>query len=185
MNMATIGTLSTRYAKALYLYAVDHNEDEKVYEEMKFLSQCFLSVPELRKFLLSPIIKLDVKLKLLATASGSRITDCSKRFYEFIFAREKHDLLLYISLAYLSIYRKAKNIVYADLVTATDLDSDLLESIKSHIMKEYNGDSVVELSINSNPDIIGGFILSVDGKQLDLSVRGELKNIRKSILKNL
>jgi F-type H+-transporting ATPase subunit delta len=184
MNMATIGTLSSRYAKAFYAYAVDNSEEEKIYDEMKFLSQGFLSVPELKKFLLSPVIKQEIKLKLLETASGGRMANCSKHFYEFIFAREKHDLLLYIALAYLSVYRKAKNIVYVDLVTAAEPDSELLESIKNHILKGYDGNTVVEMSINPDPGIIGGFILNVDGKQLDLSVKGELKNIRKSILKN-
>jgi F-type H+-transporting ATPase subunit delta len=185
MNMATIGTLSSRYARALYAYAVDNNEEEKVYGEMKFLLHGFLSVPELRKFLQNPVLTLDAKLQALKTASGGNVTTCSRHFYEFIFGKEKHDLLLYIASAYLSVYRKAKNIVYVDLITAVEPEDELVESIKSHVLKEYSANSVVEMSFKIAPDIIGGFILNVDGKQLDLSIKGEIRNIRKSILNNL
>jgi F-type H+-transporting ATPase subunit delta len=183
--MATIGTLSSRYARALYAYALDNSEEEKVYDEMKFLSHGFLSVPELKKIMQNPVLPLYTKLQILETASGGNVTECSKHFYEFIFSKEKHDLLLYIASAYLSVYRKAKNIVYVDLITAVEPDNEFIESVRRHILKEYNDNIVVEMSINLNPDIIGGFILNVDGKQLDLSIKGELKNIRKSILKNL
>jgi F-type H+-transporting ATPase subunit delta len=185
MNMATIGALSSRYARALYAYALDNKEEDKVYDEMKYLSHGFLSVPELKKFLQNPVLTLDTKIKALETASGGNVTKCSKHFYEFIFSKEKHDLLLYIASAYLSVYRRAKNIVYVDLITAVEPENELVESIKHHVLKEYNGDSVVEMSISIDPEIIGGFILNVDNKQLDLSIKGEIKNIRKSILKNL
>ncbi|MDR2383245.1 MAG: F0F1 ATP synthase subunit delta [Prevotellaceae bacterium] len=185
MNMATIGTLSSRYARALYAYALDNNEEDKVYDEMKYLAHGFLSVPELKKFLQNPVLSLDTKIQALETASGGNVTKCSKHFYEFIFSKEKNDLLLYIASAYLSVYRKAKNIVYVDLIAAVEPDNELIESIKHHVLKEYNDNPVVEMSISIDPEIIGGFILNVDGKQLDLSIKGEIKNIRKSILKNL
>jgi F-type H+-transporting ATPase subunit delta len=185
MNMTTVGTLSTRYARALYAYATDNNEEEKVYDEMKFLSNGFLSVPELKKFLQNPILSQEIKLQALETASGGNVTKSSKHFYEFVFGREKQDLLLFIASAYLSVYRKAKKLVYVDLITAAEPDGEFVESVKNYILKEYGENANVEMSISSDSGIIGGFILNVDGKQLDLSIKGELKNIRKSILKNL
>ncbi|MDR1593982.1 MAG: F0F1 ATP synthase subunit delta [Prevotellaceae bacterium] len=185
MNMATIGTLSSRYARAFYAFATDNSEEDKVYDEMKFLSHSFLTVPELKRFLQSPVLTLAAKLQALETASGGNVTKSSQQFYEFVFDKEKHDLLLYIASAYLSVYRKAKNLVYVDLITAVELDNEFIESIKNYVLKDYNDNAIVEMSISIDPGIIGGFILNVDGKQLDLSIKGELKNLRKSILKNL
>jgi F-type H+-transporting ATPase subunit delta len=128
---------------------------------------------------------METKLQVLKTASGNGDAKCSRHFYEFIFDKEKHDLLLYIALAYLSVYRKAKSIVHVDLITAIEPEEEFVETIKNHVLKEYDSKTVIEMSINQDTGIIGGFILNVDGKQLDLSVKKELKNIRKSILKNL
>jgi F-type H+-transporting ATPase subunit delta len=183
--MATIGTLSSRYARAFYAYAVDNSEEERVYDEMKFLSRIFLSVPELKKTLQSPVLAIGTKLQILETASGGNITKCSKHFFEFLFHKEKQDLLLYIASAYLSVYRKVKNLVYVDLTTAIEPENEFIENIRKYILEGYDDKTVVEMSINLDPDIIGGFILNVDGKQLDLSVKYELKNIRKSILNKL
>jgi F-type H+-transporting ATPase subunit delta len=179
--MATIGTLSSRYARAFYAYAEDNSEEDKIYDEMKFLSYGFLSVPELKKILQNPVLSLDTKLQVLETASGGNMTKCSQQFYRFIFQKEKHDLLLYIASAYLSVYRKAKNLVYVDIITAIEPGNEFIESIKNHILNGYSDDVIIEMSINLDPDIIGGFILNVDGKQLDLSIKGELKKLRKSI----
>jgi F-type H+-transporting ATPase subunit delta len=184
MNMATIGTLSSRYARAFYAYAADNGEEETVYDEMKYLSHMFLTVPELKKMLQNPVLTLEKKLQILATASGNT-TKCSRHFFEFIFKREKQDLLLYIVSAYLSVYRKAKHLVYVKLTTAVEPENELVENITKYVLKEYDADIVVEMSISLVPEIIGGFILNIDGKQLDLSIKGELKNIRKSILKNM
>ena len=74
--MATVGTLSSRYAHAFYAYARDNNEEEKVYDEMKFLSHAFLSVPELKKFLHNPVFPFTSKLQALETASGGYVTKC-------------------------------------------------------------------------------------------------------------
>jgi F-type H+-transporting ATPase subunit delta len=185
MNMATVGTLASRYARAFYAYAADNGEEDKVYEEMKYLSHAFMSVSGLKRILQNPVLTLEIKLQLLETASGGSLSECSKHFLAFIFNKEKQDLLLYIAPAYLSVYRKAKNLVYADLIMAVEPEKEFIEDIKNRILKEYNDKAVIEMSINIDPDIVGGFILNVDGKQLDLSVRGELKNIRKTILKKL
>jgi F-type H+-transporting ATPase subunit delta len=184
MNMATVGTLSSRYAQALYLYALDNNEEEKIYDEMKYVLSGFLSVPELKKALQNPVYTLDTKLQILETASGGNTAKCLKRFYKFIFDKNRQNLLEYIPSAYLSIYRKAKNIVYVDLITAMEIDNEFVESVRQYVLKGYNDSPVIEMSISSDPDIIGGFILNIDGKQLDLSIKREIQNIRESILKN-
>jgi F-type H+-transporting ATPase subunit delta len=183
--MATIGTLSTRYARALYAYAVDNSEEEKVYDEMKLFADVLIAVPQLKKFLQNPVLSLNAKLQALETAAGSNVSNCLRHFFEFIFDKEKQDLLLYIASAYLSVYRKTKNLVHADLITATEPDDEFMEDIRSHILKEYNDSTALEISVKPDPNIIGGFILNIDGRQLDLSIKGELKNIRKSILNNL
>jgi F-type H+-transporting ATPase subunit delta len=75
--------------------------------------------------------------------------------------------------------------VHADLIIAVEPEDEFVENIKKYILKEYSDNIAIELSTVLDPGIIGGFILNIDGKQLDLSVQGELNNIRKSILKKL
>jgi len=185
MNMTTIGTLSLRYAKALYGYAADNGEEVKVYDEMKYLSYELISVPDLRKTLLNPILPFETKANIFATSVGGSISECAKHFFSFLYKREKADLLLYIATAYLSVYRKAKGITYVTLITAIEPHGhSVTDKIKDYIAKECNNNNI-EMDIEVDPGIIGGFVINVDGKQLNLSVKGELDKIRKSFLKNI
>ena len=90
-------------------------------------------------------------------------------------------MLPYIAPVYLSIYRKAKNIVYVELITAIEFDNELVESIKQYVLKGCNDNAVVEMSTSQDTGIIGGFILNVDGKRLDLSIKRQIQDIRKLI----
>ena len=41
-----LGTISSRYAQALFTLAKDKGEEERVYEDMKMLKQSFLLTPD-------------------------------------------------------------------------------------------------------------------------------------------
>jgi len=185
LNTATIGTLSSRYAKALYAFAANNNEEEKVYDEMKYLSYELIHTPDLKKAFLNPILSFDRKKDILEISVGGDASSSIKRFFEFVYKKDKQNLLLYISAAFLSVYRKAKNIVYVKIEAATQLSNNITDKIKEHILKEYEQKTAIEMEIVINPEIIGGFIININGNQLDLSVKGELNNFRKTILKNI
>lgn len=53
------GRISARYAKALYEYAVENNQDTAIYEEMKLVSESLFAVPEICKALLNPVISTE------------------------------------------------------------------------------------------------------------------------------
>lgn len=178
----TIGILASRYAKALYGFASDSGQETTVYKEMKFLMYQLLSVPELRRYLNNPMMNADSKIELLATAAGGAICTASERFFRFIMERDKFEYLLYMVVAYQNVYRKAKHIVLVQFVSAQEVDEATLKQIKEIISKGYDTDISIELETQVNPSLIGGFRLTVEDRQLDASVSGELKRMRKALL---
>ena len=67
-----LGTISSRYARALFSLAKEKNEETRVYDDMKMLKQSFLLVPELKETLQNPIVSAADKEKLLIHAGGIR-----------------------------------------------------------------------------------------------------------------
>ncbi len=92
--------------------------------------------------------------------------------------REAH--LAGIARNFNTLYRKSKGIRSASLVTATPIDDAGLKAIRALIKKAYNSD--VELSALVNEDVIGGFVLTVEGQQYNASVANSLKKIKKQLL---
>lgn len=51
-----IGTLSSRYANALFSLATDKGEEERVYKDIKMLADSFLMEKELQTALDNPLV---------------------------------------------------------------------------------------------------------------------------------
>ncbi|MDR2563369.1 MAG: F0F1 ATP synthase subunit delta [Prevotellaceae bacterium] len=176
----TIGILSTRYAKALYSFALERGEENEVYREMKMLAHQLIQVPELQRAIDKPILTGEQKEQLLETAAGGEISNSSKRFFRLVLQKEENENLRYMAAAYQTVYRKAKNIIYSRYISACEVDDEILKKIKKLISKNYEESVTIELESQVNPELIGGFVLQIDDKKADASVSGELKRMRKN-----
>ena len=78
------------------------------------------------------------------------------------------------------MYRKAHGIILVNITTAKELSAAVIDKIKAMVTERTK--FTVEFTTTVNPEIIGGFILRIGSEQLDVSVRRELKQIRKGLL---
>ena len=74
-----IGTISSRYAKALFSLAKDKEQESRVYDDMKMLADSFSMEPELRGALSNPIVSVPEKVKLLTAAGGIEVCRSEER----------------------------------------------------------------------------------------------------------
>jgi F-type H+-transporting ATPase subunit delta len=175
------GRISSRYAKVLYLTAVEVKEEEKVYNEVKLLNDNLFAFPYFKKLLINRIVTNEEKVDILKTAAGKEVSVSLAKFLPFVAEKERLEYIHYIALEYLKLYRKEKNIVAIKLITAVKLDEKLLQRIKQLIEEQQKAE--VEIIEKIDDSIIGGFIFEMDGQRLDASVTGELKKIREDLLK--
>jgi ATP synthase, F1 delta subunit len=177
----TIGIISTRYARALYSLALDQAVEERVYREMKSIHNQFMGFPEIKRYLSSPIITKQEKVDILTVcAGGDEISEISKKFLSFVVARDKEILLPLMCVAYNRVYRRTKGILSVKLVSAHEINDEMVEKIRSGIERKYQ--SKVDLESFVDESIIGGFVVTVNNNRLDSSVAGELEKIKKELL---
>ena len=69
-----LGIVSTRYAKALLLFAEQNNEEDRVYEETSVLAETFIQVPALQQAMINPVLTEAQKKQLLLTAACGKNT---------------------------------------------------------------------------------------------------------------
>ncbi|OFY38780.1 MAG: ATP synthase F1 subunit delta [Bacteroidetes bacterium GWF2_40_14] len=170
------GIISTRYAKALLSYALERGREQEVYAQMKQLALSFFEVPDFEKSLSAPFISTDNKIALIRCASGAIITREVDQFIDLLTENKREDLLHSISLVFISLYNKKKNINICSLVTAVPITRQTEDSIKNLITDKFNGS--VELKKSVEPSILGGFVFELNYTRLDASVATQLKRIR-------
>lgn len=177
------GLIPHRYARALYKFAGDNNQQKVVYETMNNVIRAFADNSQLGKTLANPFVDKNDKRKLLLAAAGKKPGDDYSRFVSLILDHNREEFALLMAYAYRDIYRKANNISQVKITTATELpDSEVLK-LKGVVERAFKG-HVFEYSLAVNPDIIGGFIIDVDSTRMDASISNELEQLRQNLSSN-
>lgn len=173
------GLISSRYANSLLQYAISMEQEEEVYDKMILLSELFWKVPRLRSTIINPAISRQDKKNVLTTACGGNIPSSLSRMIDLILKNEREDVLLYIVLRFIELYRQHFNIQSGKLVTAVEVDSGTQMRLVERISEIVNAQ--VEIQPVVDPTIIGGFILTLGDLRWDASISGELSRLKKKL----
>lgn len=175
-----IGTLSSRYAKALYSLASEKGLAARVYQDMKKLSDNFLNERKLEDMLANPLVPASRKEKLLIIAGGINVCDLYTRFIRLVLEHKRESYLPFFARSFVELYRKEKKIIRVLFSTAIPTDKPTEEHLKKKLQEETG--YTIEFSGHVNPKLIGGFQLYIGNYRLDASYASQLRNIRSQLL---
>lgn len=177
-----IGTISSRYAKALFSLAKDKGVESRVYDDMKMLADSFSMEPELKSALSNPIVSPKEKVNLLTAAGGIEVCDLYTRFIHLVLRHKREALLPFIAYIYIHMYRKDKKITRVQFDTAVPVGDDIKSHLQEKLRKETG--STIEFSGHVYPELIGGFRLRIGNYRIDASYATQLRDIRNGLLEN-
>lgn len=176
------GLIPSRYAKALYKFALDKGESARVYELMKTLSASFAGNDELQSVMANPFVADADKVALLNTASGATAKDsCFHDFIKLLISNKRIEFVRSIALAYGDLYRHENNIYRVNTVMASKMPQAEEARLKAMIEKHLGG-AAMEYTSTIDPTLIGGFVVNIDSERLDASIKNELKQLRLKLL---
>lgn len=163
-----------RYAQSLLEVAVEKNQLESVYNDMLLVGSTIKDSRELSVLLNSPVIKSTKKASVLKALFGAKVGEDTTHFLKLVSERNRESLLQDIAFSFVSLYKKYKNIIVAEVTSAVKLD----DIQKEKIIRLLKTDDTIEMIEKIDPSIIGGFIVRVDDKQIDASILRELSDLR-------
>lgn len=181
------GLIPQRYARALYKVALERKCTEPLYELMKRIADAFAAQPQLGHVIENPYVAAERKQQLLLTAAGIEATDktpAAETLVDFIKLLQQNKRIEFTrdaAIAYIAIYRKACNISTVKVTSASPLEATASEKIKK-IIAVRNPQGVLEYEETVDPDLIGGFTITIDNERLDASIKNELKQLRLKLL---
>ena len=175
--------ITSRYAKALIGLSKDQNNLDICLEDMKLLKIACEENHDLSLLLKSPIINSDKKWGILKQIFSEKISEVSLLFIQILTRKKREALLPLIAENFINLYKKSKNIAVAKVTTASPLNDQLRKQIVD-FMKEDNKVSI-ELNEEIDESILGGAIIKMGDKQIDGSVRRNLKNLKNTYSQNL
>jgi F-type H+-transporting ATPase subunit delta len=174
--------LAARYAKSLLDLAVEQNQLDAVYADMKWLQQVNKSNPDFVNMLRSPIISSDKKDKIIDAIIGSKVSKLTMLFTNLLTTKTRESNMPEIVTAFIEQYNKLKNIQTVKLTTATAISEELKQSIVAKVRSSTS--TAVEIETSVKEELIGGFKLEVGGTLIDASILRDLNDVRKQFLNN-
>jgi F-type H+-transporting ATPase subunit delta len=178
----TESRVSHRYAKSLIDLSLEKGQLEQVREDMQLVLSTIRENRDLEIMLKSPVIKTDKKQEILKAIFGGKIGVLSTAFTDIITRKRRESDLASIAEAFLSQYKKHKQILTAVITSASGLD----EKLRAEVMRIVKGatSSEVELVEKVDKNLIGGFVLRVGDKQVDASILRQINNLERNFSEN-
>lgn len=171
--------IAHRYALALYNYATEKSIDQVIYQDIHLVREQLAKSKQGMKFMNSPNIKVSGKKLFLKDVFGNHIHSGTLNFLYLVIDQQRQSLLDDILRIYEDIYKQKHQIFSVDITTATKLNDGQILLLKQMIAQKLDGE--VDLSVNTNPALIGGSVLRINDKLLDTSIRSQLKRIEKQL----
>lgn len=175
--------LAGRYAKSLLDLAVEQNNLEAVYEDMKLLKSICKNNPDFTAVLTSPVIGPGKKEKILDAITTGRVSALTIAFIKLLINKVREGNLPEIANSFIEQYNKLKNIFQVKLTTAVEMSSDLHEAIVSKIRSNTTVQNI-ELETAVDDELIGGFKLELGDRLVDATILRDLNDVRKQFKSN-
>lgn len=171
----------SRYARSLIEISVERDQLESTIENAKFFQE-IAKLRDFRNLLLNPVIKPDVKLKVFEKIFKDQVNDFFYKFMQLVIRKGRESILPEIADEILDQYKTMMMVTDIQLTTASKLDPDFMERLNESLIKSSITAEKLEFRTKVNKDIIGGFIIQIEDKLIDSSVRKKLKSIENEII---
>jgi F-type H+-transporting ATPase subunit delta len=173
------GRLSRRYTKALFLLAQEEQKEEEVGQQIERFLAVYTTSP-LITVLNNPAFGAESRKKiLLDVAKRLDLFPLVLRFLSLLLERDRLTFLPSIASVYRRFLNEAKGRVEAKVVSVAPLEASLLARL-SEVLEGLCGKKVL-LQEESDPALVGGMLIELEGKVYDGSVRTQLEKMKERI----
>jgi len=175
--------LATRYAKSLLDTASEEGTLSEVFEDISGISKAFSDSVQLKGVMKSPVIEKKKKHEILDALFNGKVNKTTLTYLNSVVEKGREGFLPEIASSFLTQYNSNKEIISADLISATEV-TDSLKSQVIDILKKKTGAKTVNMAIKVDPSLLGGFVLKYNDKLYDTSISGKLVKLRNEFKDN-
>nr|YP_009395371.1 ATP synthase CF1 subunit delta [Polysiphonia infestans]ARW64351.1 ATP synthase CF1 subunit delta [Polysiphonia infestans] len=164
------------YAEALITNAQSLGLLTEYKNELSSILSILSKSKDLESFLLSPLNSNFLKKEVLKELFKDQVQYFIMNFLFVLVERRRISFLKTIIKKYLAINYSLESTIIVELFSAVDLDEDQRFNLVDKI-KFLTGSSQIKLLSKQDSSLIGGFIIKVGSKVIDMSLVGKLKKM--------
>ena len=125
-----------------------------------------------------PTLTKEVKHEIIETIFPKSLHN----FLKTVSDRRRCDQIDDMLESYRACVRKEKGIVAATLYCVHEPDENQKAQMEQFVRRTY-GVNGVEMTVEQQPDLIGGFVLRVGDREFDWSLRGRVRQLQQRLIR--
>ncbi|HKJ43547.1 MAG TPA: ATP synthase F1 subunit delta [Sunxiuqinia sp.] len=172
--------ITVRYAKAFFNLAKEKQLLDPLKKDIDVVAKLLVESTDFVLLLQSPVVKTSQKVNILKSIFTGKVNELTVKFLVLITENKREVHISGICRNFLDLYRKEQGVKTARISSAITLPKATIKHIQERLEKEYNAH--VELNELVNKDLLGGFVLRVDDRQIDASLATQLKKVKETLL---
>ena len=172
--------VAVRYSKALFALAEQEGAVDSIQDDLNMIKTVFLENPELNQAMVNPLIGETVKSRLLSQLFKEGVSPLTFRFLELLSRKKRSGFLLEMIAHYTDRVLEYNGVLSGELRSAQELDSGQMDEIKASV--EAMTGKKVQLRTSVDDTLIGGFIVKIKDRVVDLSIKTQLEKLRTQLV---
>eukprot|EP00897_Mesotaenium_endlicherianum_P005349 jgi/Mesen1/4842/ME000244S04020 len=175
-----------KYASALYVSAAKNKALDPVGAELQQLANLSTSSPQFSNFLRDPSVPKGVRVEAIQKIFGeAEFTPITKNFLAVLAENGRLSQLPKVAGAYEELLMAHRGEVKAKVTAAMELtpteSSEITDALKAYLKPGQ----VLKLEQTVNRSIVGGLVIEIGDKYIDLSINSRIKQMEQLLAQNL
>lgn len=172
--------VATQYAQAVFELAEKEGKTDRVLGDIQAINLEISSTPDLAAIVKNPVVPATAKKEVLIAFFKPKCDDLTMRLVEMLADRRRLKALSALETAYQQLVRDKKGIVVGTLISAEPLDDRERAHLESELRQKLG--KQLELNLQVDSSLIGGYVLRIGDQVIDGSLKGRLQAIERSLL---
>jgi len=166
-----------RYASALYSAATKEKKLEAVEKEILDFQKLVKTDKKVAEILLDPTIKKSLKADVIESITKKFNTSpLTSNLLLTLVENGRIKNLTNIVSSFKTIMAAVRGEVVCEVITAKPLDQSQNEELQSALKSFLKKGETIQLTTKVDPSLVGGMIVSIGDKYIDMSLASKLKN---------
>ena len=174
--MPLLNTITTPYAEAFLQVSEARGETDQVIDQAKAILALWQDSAELREALGSPVLEVEAKKQVLTSLFSDQVTPAFLNLLKLLADRQRIGILDAVLDRLIELFREQRNIALATVTSAAPLSEEQQAQLSEKV-RSVAGTANVEVNLQVDPTLIGGFILRVGSKVIDASLSGQVRRL--------
>lgn len=171
--------VTVRYARAFIELAHEQGILKEADRDIRLFYTVLNNFTGFGDFILNPGYVSSEKFAQVKKLFSTEFHPLTLKFFELVFTNNRESYMKDICRNCIDLARAKEGVISASLHTAKPLLPGMEEEICKRFEKKLN--ATIEMESGIKPELIGGFVFTIDGQQYDASIASKLSGIKKQL----